>query len=418
VDLSEEERMPAATLAPKAYYRLPWNYSDNAVSWLEPTTKCNLACEGCYRNTEAGKNKSLDEVQSDLDVFASLRKSDCISIAGGDPLMHHQIADIVRTVKARGWKPIVNTNGVALTPQNLKALKGAGAFGFTFHIDTTQVRPRCTAKTETELNAERLKYAHMLAREGNLACAFNSTVSEKTLREVPNLVHWARDHADCVHTMVFILFRSPELSGEFDYFAGGKPIVFGQTYKETSWGGERKVKTSDMVETLRTVDPTYRPSAYLNGTANPHSTKWLLATRLILNGRVLGYVSPKFQEISQVFHHLFTGRYLSYVSPKTLRKGKLWTLLSSLLDKDMRKLARRLIWEHIKNPLNFFRRATLQSLMVIQPIDINADGRQDMCDGCPDVTVHKGRLVWSCRLEELNEYGHFVQSYPKQSCAQ
>jgi MoaA/NifB/PqqE/SkfB family radical SAM enzyme len=33
-------------------YRLPWNYSDNGISWLEPTTKCNLRCEGCYRDLE------------------------------------------------------------------------------------------------------------------------------------------------------------------------------------------------------------------------------------------------------------------------------------------------------------------------------------------------------------------------------
>jgi MoaA/NifB/PqqE/SkfB family radical SAM enzyme len=37
------------------YYRLPWNYPDNGISWLEPTTDCNLRCEGCYRLNACGK---------------------------------------------------------------------------------------------------------------------------------------------------------------------------------------------------------------------------------------------------------------------------------------------------------------------------------------------------------------------------
>jgi hypothetical protein len=36
-----------------------------------------------------------------------------------------------------------------------------------------------------------------------------------------------------------------------------------------------------------------------------------------------------------------------------------------------------------------------------------------MCDGCPDMTVHDGKLVWSCRLEEIHKYGAFVDTVAK-----
>jgi hypothetical protein len=55
--------------------------------------------------------------------------------------------------------------------------------------------------------------------------------------------------------------------------------------------------------------------------------------------------------------------------------------------------------------------------MIIQPIDILPDGRANMCDGCPDMTVHDGELRWSCRLEEIKDYGCFLQACPKQSSA-
>ena len=51
--------------------------------------------------------------------------------------------------------------------------------------------------------------------------------------------------------------------------------------------------------------------------------------------------------------------------------------------------------------------------MIIQPVDITEDGRQSMCDGCPDITVWDGKLVWSCRMEEQLKYGHNVKTYPK-----
>lgn len=122
-------------------YRLPWNMPDNAISWLEPTFACNLACEGCYRKNDPNSHKPLHEIRRELQVFKSLRKTDGISIAGGEPLLHPDIVQIVRDVANDGIKPIVNTNGVLLDRHLLKELKKAGVAGFTFHIDSHQNRP-------------------------------------------------------------------------------------------------------------------------------------------------------------------------------------------------------------------------------------------------------------------------------------
>jgi MoaA/NifB/PqqE/SkfB family radical SAM enzyme len=190
------------------YYRLPWNLTDNSISWLEPTAKCNLYCDGCYRKNEGDGHKSLEQISGDLDVFTRLRKADGVSIAGGDPLTHPQIIDIVKMVKERKLKPIINTNGLALTKELLSELKKAGVYGFTFHIDSKQQRPHWKNKTEIELNELRYHYARMLADEGNISCAFNSTVYEDTLHYVPELVKWAEKNIDIVQVMVFILYRA------------------------------------------------------------------------------------------------------------------------------------------------------------------------------------------------------------------
>jgi hypothetical protein len=347
-------------------------------------------------------------------VFRKLRKSDCMSIAGGDPLVYPHIVELVRMVREMGWKPIVNTNGLALKEPLLRDLKKAGVFGFTFHIDASQNRPDMPAKTETELNPLRLRFAKMLAEVGGISCSFNATVSEKTLPEVPAMVNWAQEHADIVHTMVFILYRSPEFGADFDFYAQGKKIEIQDTYKETEWGGARPLKAGDVVEKIREADPRYEPCAYLNGTANPNSFKWLLANRIVLGGEIVGYASPRFMELVQTSTHLFTGTYLAYATPKSVARGKLAAFLGGLIDKGMRGCLRGMVGRLLSNPSDFFRQTGyIQSLMIIQPVDFMPDGRQDMCDGCPDVTVHDGKLVWSCRLEEVNSFGAFVQTVPK-----
>jgi MoaA/NifB/PqqE/SkfB family radical SAM enzyme len=394
------------------YYRLPWNYADNGISWLEPTTDCNLRCEGCYRDPRGHGHKTLEEVRADLDVFKKLRKSDCMSIAGGDPLVYPQIVELVSMIKDMGWKPIINTNGLALDEKLLWKLKKAGVFGFTFHIDTSQKRPKVTAATETGLNELRLHYAEMLAKVGGIACSFNATISDKTVHEIPELVRWAQGHADIVHTMVFILFRSPSLTGNFDFYANGVKIEALDTYKESEWGGAHTLMAPDIVEKIREADPMYEPAAYLNGTANPDSFKWLLANRIVFNGKTMGYVSPRFMELVQTFDHLFTGTYLAYADPKSVSRGKLAAFFFGLVDKQMRKIFFNILKGSLINPLKFFRSAYIQSFMIIQPVNFEPDGRQDMCDSCPDITVHDGKLMWSCRLEEVKNFGAFVQSVP------
>jgi len=395
------------------YYRLPWNYADNGISWLEPTTACNLRCEGCYRDLEEPRHKTLEEVKSELEVFKRLRKSDCMSVAGGDPLVYPQIVELVKLIKEMGWKPIINTNGVALDESLLKDLKKAGVYGFTLHVDSSQQRPDFKGETELDLNALRLKFAEMLARAGNLSCSFNSTVSSRTMHEIPGMVDWALAHADLVQTMVFILFRSPGLTGDFDFYANNQKIEMDRTYDESDWGGEKVLFSQDVVEKIREADPDYEPAAYLNGTANPDSLKWLLANRTVFNGRTMGYMSPRMMEIIQTFTHLFTGRYLAYSTPRSTALGKLSAVLGALVDRNSRKILLNILKQVGSKPSSILKSAHMQSFMIIQPVNFEVDGRQDMCDSCPDMTVHDGKLVWSCRLEELWDYGGFVDAVPR-----
>ncbi len=411
--------MSTAVVDHNTLYRLPWTLPDNGISWLEPTALCNLACDGCYRKIPKDPHKSFAEVKHELDVFEKLRKSDCISIAGGEPLLYPHIVELVKEIKARGFKPIINSNGVPLTKELLRDLKEAGVFGFTFHVDSRQNRGGAWSdKNELELNDLRLHYAEMLAEAGGIACSFNATIYAENLPYVPDMIAWAQKHIDIVHTMVFICFRHVVPNMPFDWYAGSKKVDWTDIWYHSDQDREIEIKSTDLVEKAREKFPDFTPAAYLNGTKQPGAFKWLLTERVGTKNKIYGYFGPKFVELMMAAYHLRNDKYLSYVSPATARMGRSSLLLLWPFDRGIRKAAKSYLTALARNPLRIFQRIHLQSFMFIQPVDFMCNGEQSMCDGCPDITVHGDDLVWSCRLEELNSYGNFLRSIPKQDKAE
>jgi hypothetical protein len=392
-------------------YRLPWSPTDNIISWLEPTKNCNIHCHGCYSANVANGHKSMTTIEHELDVFERFRQTDAVSIAGGDPLTHPRIVDVVRRVAERGLKPVINTNGFALTPELLHELKAAGAKGFTFHIDSLQKRPGYTGQSETELNALRLHYAEMVAKEGGLSCAFNATVYGANLAEVPAIVEWGREHIDIAHVLVFIAFRALTGDLRFDYFVGDRPIDAGRLVYSKPTEERTDISARDIVAAIRTADPAFEPCAYLNGSESLDSFKWLMTLRVGDKKKIVGHAGPKFIELAQVSNHLQHGRYLGYVPPRVHRRAR-WMFALAPFDRGLRAAFGRDLRAMLTDPLRVFRPLHLQSVMIIQPVDLLPDGRQSMCDGCPDMTVFEDNLVYSCRLDEKLQFGDFMRTVP------
>ncbi|WP_027182888.1 radical SAM protein [Desulfovibrio inopinatus] len=406
--------MKTRPLTPEKYYRLPWNLADNAITWLEPTTKCNLYCEGCYRENDPGGHRSLDDVIRELEEVKRLRRTDGISIAGGEPLIYPDIVELVRYVVKQGWKAIINSNGQALTPELVRDLRDAGLTGFTMHVDSHQKRPGWQDKTEEELNELREKLAQMIFEEGKgkIACAFNATIYRDTLKDIPMLTKWAHANMDIVHTMVYILFRSARRQGQFDTFVHGNKVDVGQlVYQLDHQEGHLDIVSQEVADEIRSVYPEHEPCAYLNGTEDPLSMKWLLTLRVGNKDELLGYMDSKFAEMMQVIHHLFFGTYLAYTRPWLMKHVQVLFPLA-IFNKGMRKIFLRWLF----SPKRWTQSVDIQSIMVIQPCDIFDDGRQNMCDGCPDAIFHKGKMVWSCRVDELEKFGGFLSCAPRQGC--
>ena len=385
-------------------FRLPWSKNDNPIGWLEVTDICNLKCLGCYRQKLYG-HKTLDEIKNEILFLKKWRNVDNVSIAGGEPLMHPDIMDVVAFIKQQGIKPIMLTNGVKLDRATVAELKKAGLAGFTIHIDSNQGRPQWRDKNEVQTNELRQHFADMIYDVGGLYVIFNSTVYPSTMQYIPEMVKWAQKNIDRVHGLVFICFRTAPLDEEITYQTGEEIVDARHLSYASEVTPDHNITSYEVYDLIKENVPEYEASGYLGGTWKIDSIKWLAGAQIGTRKRVFGSIGPKTMELAQNGHHWLTGRYLAYLGESKIGRK---VFLASFFDKTVRT-AHKAYWKDLlRHPQHVFDPVYVQSLGIIQAPDIMADGTADMCDSCPDMTYWNGELINSCRMDEYRLFGGFV----------
>jgi hypothetical protein len=382
-------------------YRLPWSKNDNPIAWLEVTDMCNLHCEGCYRQRLTG-HKPLDQVKEEILFFKRWRNPDNVSIAGGEPLLHPQIVDVVAFIAENGIKPVILTNAARLTPEFLRELKQAGLAGFTLHIDSHQGRPEWQGKNEAEHNELREHYADMIAAEGGLIAVFNSTVYSSTFHEIPDVVRWGRANIDKVHGLVFITYRIFDTEARVGVNGTGATVDAGQLSYSTRSFDEEFITSPDVYRIIKNSCPEYEPSSYLGGTVRHDSFKWLIGAMVGSKNGLYGSVGAKSMQLAQAGHHLFCGTYLAYLSQM---KAAPLLFLMAPWDQAVRQTVRNWLSDVLRHPERLFNKVQIQTIGIIQAPDLQPNGQVDMCDSCPDMTVWDGTLINSCRMDEYRLFG-------------
>jgi hypothetical protein len=382
------------------------------MTWLEPTRRCNITCDACFVENDPRGDKTLDEIRHELEVMLAVRHCDAMLVAGGEPLVHPRITEIVALVKSFGVKPVVVTNGVRLDKDSLRELKRAGAHGFTLHIDSHQHRPGWTHKTEQQLNDLRSHFADMLFAEGGMTCAFNTTVFPDTIDAIPDIVEWAVGRPDRVHVLTLICVRMAHPDDPYDYYVGDRKIDFESTPYVS---GERyeRLMTDDIYRQIREALPNFRFCAYLGGTVRPESLKWVIGCHIASRSTSYGQMGARSLEVLQNGHHMLRHRYLAFAPPRANRTGRA-ALLLSIVDPEMRRTAGKYFRAVLRNPRRLFDRLHVQTISAVQPVDVLPTGECDTCDGCPNKTFWNDRLVSACRVEEYRMYGAPVRLVPRE----
>jgi len=87
---------------------------DAANVFFHITTRCNLNCRHCYINTHQHGNETLplDVVERWLNLFCQREGKANLVLLGGEPTLHPQLADIVKTARKLAYNSVtIDTNG-------------------------------------------------------------------------------------------------------------------------------------------------------------------------------------------------------------------------------------------------------------------------------------------------------------------
>jgi hypothetical protein len=381
-------------------YRFPWTLVDTPGTWIEVTDSCDLACPGCFRHRLEG-HRPLEVIREEIRLCQAATNCERVAIAGGEPLLYPQLADIVADIAELGMKPVLMTNGERLTPAYARELKRAGLVQFYFHVDSGQGRPGWENRDEIAANELRQHYADMVRELGGVMCGYNVTVTRANLAAVPDVVRWGLANIDRVQSLSLIAIRGLVTEEGAEYRAGGRTVDTDLLQCQADSAAEFSITSDEMYGLFRDVLPVLKPSAYLNGTVDPSTNKFLVFVPVGCREETYGVCGPRAAELSQIAHHFFKGRYSSLAG--TPRPSKAVFLLAAV-DKEVRLAFRRFLAAALRHPSRLFRKVHIQGLNLVQPTEIIGDER-NFCDGCINLMPWNGMMVHSCVLDEYRMYG-------------
>jgi hopanoid biosynthesis associated radical SAM protein HpnH len=152
---------------------------------IEPLFACNLACPGCgkiqHPTDILRKRLSVD------DVVNAVEESDApmVSIAGGEPLLHPQIAEMVEALVKRKVYVYLCTNAVLLM-RRLEKFTPSEYFSFVVHMDGLRERHDAAVDREGVFDTavEAIREAKRRGFRVTTNSTFFNTDSPKTVRDL------------------------------------------------------------------------------------------------------------------------------------------------------------------------------------------------------------------------------------------
>jgi hopanoid biosynthesis associated radical SAM protein HpnH len=152
---------------------------------LEPLFACNLACSGCGKiqyPTDILRQRLSPEA-----AFAAIEESGApmVSIAGGEPLLHPQIKEIVGGLIKRRRFVYLCTNAILLK-RRVDQFKPSPYFSWVVHLDGLRERHDAAVDREGVFDAaiEAIRLAKSKGFRVTTNSTFFTTDSAKTVREV------------------------------------------------------------------------------------------------------------------------------------------------------------------------------------------------------------------------------------------
>jgi MoaA/NifB/PqqE/SkfB family radical SAM enzyme len=104
------------------------------LAHIIPIRRCNLSCAYCNEYDKVSKPVPTAEMLRRIDLLAALGTG-IITFSGGEPLLHPDLDEMIRRIRAHGIIATLITNGYLLSRERIKRLNRAGLDQLQISID-------------------------------------------------------------------------------------------------------------------------------------------------------------------------------------------------------------------------------------------------------------------------------------------
>ena len=371
---------------------LPWTLTTVPHAILDILRGCNIRCRDCF-NTRPARVKPVREIEAELAALLRWRRLQSVSLIGGEVLLHPELTQIIRMVKARQLCVELFTNGVGLSSAILSELKRAGADVIFLHIEHQQQRPDLPANhSPAELRALRAAKVALISAHG-IEAGLAVTVYPDRLTELQETVAFTLESPHVAYLLV-TLWRD----------VAGMPPIHGNL--ETGLRAEpmpTQTVSLDNRQIRRFLEDKFNltPFAFLASNVDADDPRWLsyLIGAVYQRDTLRQFQSLRATPVESTFLELsrrVTGRYPFYqrqnpaqFAAHLLLNGSAGGGLGANLN---------LLWQ-VCHPN---ARLTSKRLLFQSPALIDQQGRVIHCHCCPDAVVQDGQLVPVCIADRIS----------------
>lgn len=106
------------------------------ISW-NTTNQCNMYCDHCYRDAGTKTSEELSTAEA-KGLIAEIAKANfkIMIFSGGEPLLRHDIFELISYAKGRGLRPVLGTNGTLISPEIACRLQESGLAAAGISLDS------------------------------------------------------------------------------------------------------------------------------------------------------------------------------------------------------------------------------------------------------------------------------------------
>jgi len=154
---------------------------------IQPTLRCNLRCRYCNAPNLAREELDLESWRT---ILRQARDLGCrrVAIHGGEPLVRHDIAALIQTVKESGMACVLSSNGL-LVPRFLDVLQRLDTL--VLSLDAPNAR---NDHVRGKGVFEKVCTAIDAAKGAGIPTKLNAVLSSDTVRELDALLSFTESH--------------------------------------------------------------------------------------------------------------------------------------------------------------------------------------------------------------------------------